>query len=103
MDNDNNNNNNNDNNNINSINNIKNNNNNDNNNNKNTENVAYENRSDPCGCWCAWYSVEGYDRKRQESIRESCYDRDSKDLHAGICANPQKAAQCMNRMIDLTD
>ena len=22
---------------------------------KNTENVAYENRSDPCGCWCAWY------------------------------------------------
>ena len=19
---------------------------------RNTENVAYENRSDPCGCWC---------------------------------------------------
>ena len=39
----------------------------------------------------------------QESIRESYYDRDSKDLHAGICANPQKGAQCMNRMIDLSD
>ena len=36
-------------------------------------------------------------------IRESYYDRDSKDLHAGICANPQKGAQCMNRMIDLSD
>ena len=39
----------------------------------------------------------------QESIRESYYDRDSKDLHAGNCANPQKGAQCMNRMIDLSD
>ena len=37
------------------------------------------------------------------SIRESYYDRDSKDLHAGICTNPQKGAQCMNRMIDLSD
>ena len=27
---------------------------------RNTENVAYENSSDPCGCWCAWYSEEGY-------------------------------------------
>ena len=36
-------------------------------------------------------------------IRESYYDRDSKDLHAGICANPQKGAQCVNRMIDLSD
>ena len=26
---------------------------------KNTENVADENRSDPCGRWCAWYSKEG--------------------------------------------
>ena len=42
-------------------------------------------------------------RKRQESIRESYYDRDSKDLHALICTNPQKGAQCMNRMIDLSD
>ena len=33
------------------------------------------------------------------SIRESYYDRDSKDLHAGICTNPQKGAQCMNRMM----
>ena len=41
--------------------------------------------------------------KHQESIRESYYDRDSKDLHAGICANPQKGAQCVNRMIDLSD
>ena len=36
-------------------------------------------------------------------IRESYYDRDSKELHAGICANPQKGAQRMNRMIDLSD
>ena len=51
-----------------------------------------------------WYSEEGYGRKHQESIRESYYDRDSKDLHAGICANPQKGPQCMNRiMIDLSD
>ena len=70
---------------------------------RNTENVAYENRSDPCGCWCAWYSEEGYGRKRQESIRENYYNRDSKDLHAGICTNPQKGAWCMNRMIDLSD
>ena len=70
---------------------------------RDTENVAYENRSDHCGCWCAWYSEEGYGRKHQESIRESCYDRDSKDLHAGICSNPQKGAQSMNRMIDLSD
>ena len=28
----------------------------------------------------------------QESIRESYYDRDSKDLRAGICVNPQKGA-----------
>ena len=28
----------------------------------------------------------------QESIRESYYDRDSKDLRAGICADPQKGA-----------
>ena len=27
---------------------------------RNTENVAYENRSDPCGCWCTWYSEEGF-------------------------------------------
>ena len=52
------------------------------------QNVAYENRSDPCGCWCAWYSEEGYGRKHQESIRESYYDGDSKDLHTGICTNP---------------
>ena len=31
------------------------------------------NRSDPCGCWCAWCSEEGYGRKHQESIRESYY------------------------------
>ena len=29
---------------------------------RNTENVAYENRSDPCGCWCARYDEEGYGR-----------------------------------------
>ena len=59
---------------------------------RNTENVAYENHSDPCSCWCAWYSKERHGRKHQESIRESYCDRDSKDLHAGICANTQKAA-----------
>ena len=57
---------------------------------RNTENVAYENHSDPCSCWCAWYSKEGDGRKHHVSIRESYWDRDSKDLHAGICANPQK-------------
>ena len=34
----------------------------------------------------------GDGRKHQESIRERYCDRDSKDLHAGICANPQKGA-----------
>ena len=48
--------------------------------------------SNPCGCWCTWYSKEGDGRKHQESIRESHCDRDSKDLHAGICANPRKGA-----------
>ena len=38
-----------------------------------------------------------------KSIRENYCDRDPKDLHAGICANPQEGAQCMNRMIDLSD
>ena len=33
----------------------------------------------------------------------SYYDRDSKDLLAGICTNPQKGAQCMNRIIDSSD
>ena len=46
---------------------------------------------------------EEYGRKHQESIRESYYDGDSNDLQAGICANPQKGALCMNRMIDLSD
>ena len=50
---------------------------------RNTENVAYKNRSDPCGRWC---SKEGDGRKHQESIREKYCDGDSKDLHAGICA-----------------
>ena len=36
-----------------------------------TENMADENPSDPCGCWCAWHSKEGYGRKHKESIRES--------------------------------
>ncbi|CAH3129029.1 unnamed protein product [Porites lobata] len=31
---------------------------------------------------------KGMVEKNQESIRESYYDRDSKDLHAGICTNP---------------
>ena len=30
-------------------------------------------------------------------------NNNKKDLHAGICTNPQKGAQCMNRMIDLSD
>ena len=34
----------------------------------------------------------GDGRKHPESIKESYCDRDSKDLHAGICANPQKGA-----------
>ena len=35
---------------------------------------------------------KGDGRKHQESIRDSHCDRDSKDLYAGICANPQKGA-----------
>ena len=31
------------------------------------KNVAYENSSDPCGCWRAWYSEEGCGRKHQGS------------------------------------
>ena len=38
-----------------------------------------------------------------KKVSESYYDRDSKDLHAEISANPQKGAQCMNRMINLSD
>ena len=36
---------------------------------RNTENVAYENRSDPCGCWCTWYSEEGYEKNTKEIFR----------------------------------
>ena len=53
-------------------------------------NVADENRSDPCGCWCVCYSKEGDGRKLQESIRESYCDRDPKELHAEICTNPRE-------------
>ena len=38
-------------------------------------------------------------RKHQESISESYCDRDSKDLHTEVCANPQKGAWCMNRKL----
>ena len=62
-----------------------------------------ENRSDPCGSWCAWHSKEWYGRKNPESITESQCDRDPKDLHAGFCTNPQEGAQGMNTMIDLSD
>ena len=70
---------------------------------RNTENATNENRSNPYDCWYTWYSEEGHGRKHQESIRESYHDRYSKDLHAGICTNPQKGAQCMNRMNDMSD
>ena len=59
-------------------------------NNNNNNLIIISVLSDPCSCWCAWYSKEGDGRKHQESIRENYCDRDSKDLHAGICANPQK-------------
>ena len=49
-----------------------------------------KNRSDPCCCWCAWYSKEGDGRIHQESIRESYCYRGPKDLHAGICTNLQE-------------
>ena len=49
------------------------------------ENVVYENCSDPCGCWCVWYSKEGDSRKHQESIGESYCDRDSKDHRIKRC------------------
>ena len=51
----------------------------------------------------AWYSKEEDGRKHQESIRESYYDKDAKDLLAGVCTNPQEGAYCMNRMTDLSD
>ena len=35
-----------------------------------------------------------------KKVLEAATVTDSKDLRAGICANPQKGAQCMNRMID---
>ena len=35
---------------------------------------------------------KGDGRKHQESIRDSYCDRDSKGLHAWICANPHKGA-----------
>ena len=47
--------------------------------------------------------VEGDGRKHQESIKESYCDRGSRDLYAGICANPHEGVKCMNRMIDLSD
>ena len=56
-----------------------------------------ENSSDP------WYSKEGDGRKNQESIRESYCDRNSKDMHSGICANPPKGNYCLNRTIYLSD
>ena len=43
----------------------------------NTENVAYENRSDPCGCLRAWYSKEGESGKHIESIKSSWDLRES--------------------------
>ena len=43
----------------------------------NTGNVAYENRSDPCGCWRAWYSKEGESGKHIESIKSSWDLRES--------------------------
>ena len=39
---------------------------------------------------------------RQRQIPVKVY-RDPKDLHAGICTNPQNSAWGMNRMIDLSD
>ena len=51
----------------------------------------YENHSDSCGCWCAWYSKEGGGVNKKK-VSEAATVRDLKDLHAGICANPQKYA-----------
>ena len=46
---------------------------------------------------------KGMEEKHQESSKECFCDRDSKDLHTGICANPQKGAKYQNRKIDLSD
>ena len=64
-----------------------NNNNNYNNNNNNNNNYYYY-----YYYYYYYKRKEGDGRKHQESIRESYCDRDSKDLHTGICANPQKGA-----------
>ena len=50
-----------------------------------------------------WYSKEKDVAKHKKGIRSSYCDRDSKDLHARICANPQKRALWLNRIIDLSD
>ena len=63
-----------------------------------------KNRSDLCGCWCAWHSKEGNGRKHQESIRESYCDRDPKDLHAGIYTIPRKVLTVQTeRLTSVTD
>ena len=38
-----------------------------------------------------------------KKVSERASMTEIQDLHAGICTNPQKGAQCMNRMIDLSD
>ena len=56
--------------------------------------MAYENRSDPCGCWCVWYSKEGDGRKHEKSIREGNCDRDSDQ---GICM--LESARILRRVV----
>ena len=58
---------------------------------RNIENVAEENRSDPCGWWWSCYSKEGLVENIEKESKIYC-DRDPKDLHAGICTNPQEGA-----------
>ena len=41
--------------------------------------------------------------ENKKKVSEAATVRDLKDLHAGICANPQKCASCTNKMIDLSD
>ena len=48
-------------------------------------------------------SMSNWKTTMKLSYNDGCITKDSKDLHAGICTNPQKGAQCMNRMIDLSD
>ena len=56
-----------------------------------------------CGSWedTVQYILSG--NWMPHFLGSKAHNHHSKDLRAGICTNPQKGPQCMNRMIDLSD